>query len=218
MASTHGFPNSAIVVLNVPALSTVGKDAFEQQVKRTFQNPIEAAALVDALMSLCPVIRSDGARPTLAVLSPYAGQVRHLERLINPLIDRDGTLLGFGCARSGGKFVHTSDSFQGGEADVVLASLVRNNVLVGPRALGFVKNPQRINVLLSRAKQKLVLVTSLQFLREAVDGVDPDRLGGELQFLREIDRVILRLCDEDLDDGSKRASIIDLDENGKVAK
>jgi superfamily I DNA and/or RNA helicase len=31
--------------------------------------------------------------------------------------------------------------------------------MVGSRALGFLKSPQRMNVLLSRAKQKLVLAT-----------------------------------------------------------
>jgi superfamily I DNA and/or RNA helicase len=123
-------------------------------------------------------------------------------------------LFGFESPRKNGKFIYTSDSFQGGEADVVIASLVRNNLLVGTRALGFIKNPQRMNVLLSRAKQKLVLATSQQFIREAVDGVDPDHLGGELEFLRTMLGEISRLTDVDFDGVGKGAAIISVDERG----
>ena len=176
VASTDGFPATPIVVLNLPALSTVGRAAFEEPVKKTFRNPVEAAALVSALKHLRPVPCSDGRRPTLAVLSPYAAQVKLLERLVHPLIDSAAaTLAGFASPRSGGGFIFTSDSFQGGEADLILASLVRNNVLAGGRALGFVQNSQRMNVLLSRARQKLVLATSLQFF----SGGDRRRRSGQ---------------------------------------
>src|SRR5262249_32825424 len=67
------------------------------------------------------------------------------------------------------------DSFQGSEADVVAVSLVRNSARVGMGALGVLRERRRMNVMLSRAKQKLVLVGSLAFLAEAVRGVNPNR-------------------------------------------
>jgi hypothetical protein len=215
VTSAAGFPTAPIVVLDLPSLSTVKERAFEQQIRRSYRNETEATALMAALKYLRPERGKDGRLPTLAILSPYLAQVDHFERLFNKDINaKDGTLFGFESPRKNGKFIYTSDSFQGGEADVVIASLVRNNLLVGTRALGFIKNPQRMNVLLSRAKQKLVLATSRQFIREAVDGVDPDHLGGELEFLRTMLGEISRLTDVDFDGVGKGAAIISVDERG----
>ena len=217
VAADAGFPTAPIVVLDLPALSMVKKRAFEQQVRRSYRNETEAAALLAALKHLRPVRDEDGRLPTLVILSPYLAQVDHLERLVKNQIDPDaGTLFGFESPRKNGKFIYTSDSFQGGEADVVGASLVRNNSLVGTRALGFIRNPQRMNVLLSRARQKLVLATSRQFIADAVDGVDPDRRGGELAFLRTMLGEICRLTQAEFDAVGKGAAIIGVDEHGKL--
>jgi hypothetical protein len=211
-----GFPASPIIVLDVPSLSVVKRRAFEQTAKRSYRNDVEATAVLTAMQKLRPVIREGNPVPTLVVLSPYLAQVSHLERLLKPHIDiPTGTLLGFASPRGDGKFVYTSDSFQGGEADVVVASLVRNNVLVGTRALGFIKNPQRLNVLLSRAKHKLVLATSRQFIRNAVEGIDPDAVNDELGFLRTILDEVTRLSEVDFAPFGKGVAIIPVDEEGR---
>jgi len=49
----------------------------------------------------------------------------------------------------------TVDNFQGEEARVVIVSLVRSNP---SGAIGFLKEPQRVNVLLSRARDALILL------------------------------------------------------------
>ena len=51
--------------------------------------------------------------------------------------------------------VSSVDNFQGEEADVVVLSLVRSN---DRGDVGFLKEPERVNVLLSRAKQCMVLI------------------------------------------------------------
>lgn len=215
--SDAGFPTAPIVVLDLPALSIVKKRAFEQQVRRSYRNETEATALLAALKRLRPARDKDGRLPTLVILSPYLAQVDHFEHLLNHQINPEaGTLFGFESPRKNGKFIYTSDSFQGGEADVVIASLVRNNLLVGTRALGFIRNPQRMNVLLSRAKQKLVLATSLQFIGDAVNGVDPDRRGGELEFLRTMLGEFSRLTRAEFDGVGKGAAIIKVDEGGSL--
>lgn len=48
----------------------------------------------------------------------------------------------------------TVDNFQGEESDIIIISLVRN----GPRGIGFLKDANRINVLLSRAKHGMYLL------------------------------------------------------------
>lgn len=214
-----GFPASPVVILDMPSLSVVKRRAFEQTVKRSIRNEVEATALLAAIKKLRPVIREGAHVPTLVVLSPYTAQVHHLERLLKPEIDVSaGTLFGFASPRGDAKFVYTSDSFQGGEADVVVASLVRNNVLVGTRALGFIKNPQRLNVFLSRAKHKLVLATSRQFIRNAVEGIDPDGVNDELSFLRIMLDEITRLSHADFPSVGKGAFVIPVDEQGRLSQ
>ena len=55
-------------------------------------------------------------------------------------------------------FNYTVDKVQGREADIVFLSLVRNN------NIGFMDNPNRINVAITRAKYQLVLVGNRNFL------------------------------------------------------
>jgi DNA polymerase alpha-associated DNA helicase A len=204
-----------IVLLDFPPLSMTKRRNFETKVKRSYRNELEAEALITALKGLRPVVGEDGRRPTLVILSPYLAQVNWFKRLLNQQIGKDKTLLGFASPRSNGEFVFTSDSFQGGEADVVVASLTRNNVMVGSRALGFVKSPQRMNVLLSRARQKLVVATSRRFIREVVEGIDPDGRNDELQFLRKMLKELVRLAGADFERVGKGASIVPVDENGR---
>ena len=114
VASQPGFPISPIVILNLPALSTVKKAAFEEPVDRSQKNETEAIALIAALLKLAPHPVPGQPHPTLAILSPYQGQVIQLERLVNQAFDTgDGFLQGFASPRGNGKFVFTSDSFQG---------------------------------------------------------------------------------------------------------
>jgi hypothetical protein len=158
-------PISPIVFIDTPFVqSTIDRQMVERQPR--YHNPEE----VDAIVTVLSLLRSEptvGEKPTLAVLTPYREQARRLRDRIN---DERGALLAhisaFGVEGEAGNPVATVDSFQGSEADVVLISLVRNNHHTGRRALGFLSDPRRMNVLLSRAKWKLVLVGSLEFLEK----------------------------------------------------
>ena len=66
-----------------------------------------------------------------------------------------GPGLGGGGGSNDGPMVHTVDSFQGSEADVVILSFVRNNT---HRDIGFLRGFQRLNVALTRAKHLLLAV------------------------------------------------------------
>ncbi|KAJ7212890.1 AAA domain-containing protein [Mycena haematopus] len=57
--------------------------------------------------------------------------------------------------------VYNVDTFQGNEADYVLVSVVRTE------APGFLRSLNRINVMLTRAKKGMVIVTCSSFLRSA---------------------------------------------------
>jgi hypothetical protein len=110
--------------------------------------------------------------------------------------------------RRGGSFVGTVDSFQGSEADLVVISLVRNNPRSGGSAIGFLRDRRRMNVALSRAKSKLVIVGSLQFLSEAVRGVNPDEETHDLTFLTDMLAAINDLTGQRRADGRTLAELV----------
>ncbi len=201
-------PASPVVVVDFEHVSRTGRSAAAEFRVRGFHNPGEVRAVMDVLRLMRAL--PGGPPPTVAVLSPYREQVSRIRGSFDA-VQRDGLLPDFGGfrpVRDAVGFFGTVDSFQGSEADVVIVSLVRNNSRTGRSGLGFLSDPRRMNVLLSRAKSKLVLVGSLRFLREAVRGVDPGGEKDDLRFLTTMLEVIQRLAMQRADNGTPLAAII----------
>ncbi|MGP2435758.1 AAA domain-containing protein [Streptomyces sp. JW3] len=165
----------AVVWLDLPAAAD--KLAFQEDAMPKYRNEAEAYALERFLRSLQT---APGRELELAVLSPYAQQVGHLRnRLDTPELRKKLADSGLALAadprrsaydpaqrRSDGFF--TVDSFQGNQSKIIAVSLVRNNTKLPGDGLGFLKEPSRMNVLLSRAELLLVLVGSWDFFRAQV--------------------------------------------------
>ena len=81
------------------------------------------------------------------IISPYRAQVRYLRQLLykEPFFRPFRSLL----------TVHTVDGFQGQERDVVFVSLVRANE---EGQIGFLRDLRRMNVAITRARMKLVIL------------------------------------------------------------
>jgi hypothetical protein len=93
-------------------------------------------------------------------------------------------LEGFRSVTRGASFCSTVDAFQGNEADAVVVSFVRNNQHATLRkALGFLSDPRRMNVLLSRARWRLFVVGSLEFLETVTRPLGLEQMP-EAAFLR----------------------------------
>jgi hypothetical protein len=156
-----------------------------------WSNPDEAEAAIKVLELLRA--RDAAIPPSLAILSPYVQQINAIRQQISRR--RDGVLAHldeFTAAIDTNEFCGTVDSFQGGEADVVIVSLVRNNHHATPRrSLGFLTDNRRMNVLLSRAQWRLILIGSLSFYRNIVklSAAMPDQdIGFLRQFLDTLNR------------------------------
>lgn len=181
-------PDVPLVFVDIPYVQeTVGMKPPEREPR--WSNPLEANLCVEILAQL----RAEGpTKPSLAVLSPYRRQVRLLRQSIGNASTRLPHLDGFNDKTRDG-WCGTVDSFQGNEADCVLVSLVRNNSMSGLRGLGFLSDERRMNVLLSRAKWRLIVVGSLRFLRKRLpqEGRLPpsDPLAFLERFLNWIDPV-----------------------------
>ncbi|MFG1314608.1 DEAD/DEAH box helicase [Xanthobacter autotrophicus] len=190
------FPASPVVAVSFRHVSSPrrGEMPAVEHGRPAWHNPAEIEAVVDVLRHLRA---KPGERPTLAILAPYRAQVEKLRARLNAARKTSlSHLAAFASVRSDGALVGTVDSFQGNEADVVVLSLVRNNARAGRGALGFLQDRRRMNVALSRAKTQLVIVGSLEFLKEAVRGVNPDNGVHDLSFLTEMTNVIDRLAQE----------------------
>jgi AAA domain len=183
-------PDHPIVFIDMPYGREEAPGGRSRDRAPPWWNPGEVSATVKAL----ELLRAPGVNPypSLAVLSPYWQQVRKINQAISRNIDGSLSHLdAFHHAIEANEFCGTVDSFQGGEADVVLVSLVRNNAHASPaKALGFLRDNRRMNVLLSRAKWKLVLVGSLSFYRNVMETAQtlPDQdVGFIKKFLDALD-------------------------------
>ena len=109
-------------------------------------------------------------------ITPYKGQVKKIQKSL-PKKYRDR--------------VRTVDGFQGKEADFIVLSLVRNNIRTGSsRRWGFFRDPRRINVALSRAREGLAVVTSVQHIDETDWADDEGHLSLFIDAVRERGKVV----------------------------
>lgn len=204
---------SPIVVVDFPHISVSKRRQDAERARPKWHNPAEAEAVIDVLRHLHGVKRGRD-KPTLAILSPYASQVGLLENRLTEAFTADIAHIRseFASVRPGLGYVGTVDSFQGSEADVVIVSLVRNNPRVGTGALGFLRERRRLNVMLSRAEHKLVIVGSLAFLDVAAGGVNPDRKPDhELAFLSEMVAKLREMSREERSPGVPLVSFVQPD-------
>ncbi|GFH06095.1 NFX1-type zinc finger-containing protein 1, partial [Haematococcus lacustris] len=87
---------------------------------------------------------------------------------------------------SSGVRLATIDNYQGEESDIVVASLVRSN---SAGKVGFLKEPERINVLLSRARHGMILIGNADTLRDASSSAAKSHWGRVLTAMGEAGQI-----------------------------
>jgi len=85
--------------------------------------------------------------PAIAVITPYRRQAT----VLNELLVNDEQIVPFRHHIQ----INTIDSFQGQEKDIIYISLTRSN---DQQAIGFLSDVRRMNVAMTRAKKKLIVV------------------------------------------------------------
>lgn len=125
------------------------------------------------------IFRNEGDKFSIGVISYYTQQVKEIrERVNDPRVT-----------------VETVDSFQGHERDVILVSTVRTG-----NRVGFLDNPRRWNVSVTRAKKALIVVG-----REATLQTDP-LIADWLSFLRRRSCIVSEEMLENFVDRAPRES------------
>ncbi len=131
-------PHAVIVQTPTTFVDTAGA-GWEEQLEPDGEsrfNPQEGAWILQQVEELCNlgVVPSD-----IAVIAPYAAQVRWLrQRCMFKEVEID-----------------TVDGFQGREKEAILITLVRSNA---NGEIGFLGDTRRMNVALTRARRKLIVI------------------------------------------------------------
>lgn len=121
------------------------RNSIESNRNKSYHNKAEAKFVVKHLENLL----NSGC--DAMALTPYKGQVAEIRSYL---------------PKKYHNHVRTVDGFQGKEADFILLSLVRSNKRTGSsRRWGFFRDPRRINVALSRAREGLVVVSSIDHIK-----------------------------------------------------
>lgn len=178
--------DAPMVIVCTPYAQVVHGQKYAEKLP-AYHNPIEVDAVVEVLASIRASPVGDK-KPSLVVLTPYNVQAERLTRRIG--IEMQGRLAHLNDFALRDPVVHTIDSFQGDEADVVVASLVRNNTRGWYKGLGILGDSRRMNVLLSRARWTTILIGSLDFLKRRFPPNQPVPENTGLRFLKRLIRLL----------------------------
>jgi superfamily I DNA and/or RNA helicase len=97
----------------------------------------------------------------IVIITPYKTQQ---ELIINKLNDYTETNIN---CKDIAQNVYTVDSYQGEQADIIIISLVRNNEFTSDvQALGFLTFLERINVMFSRVKKRMIIIGCAKFIKD----------------------------------------------------
>ena len=117
-------------------VDTGAQDEY-RDAQRSVANEFEVALCKD----ITSIIRRRVRKAKLAVIAMYNSQVNRLQAQLKGIVPPDD--------------IESVDAFEGRESDAVILSLVRSN---DRAAIGFLNDPNRVNVAISRAKKLLVIV------------------------------------------------------------
>lgn len=143
--------------------SDAGKESHDRYKKPGYDNLFEAREVLELLRSICTsasfmqALVADSAEdePPIGVICTYAEQ----ERLLQRLLSEQAWATGYRRLIK----IDTVDSYQGKENRIIIVSATRNNPY---HDQGFVSSQQRINVAISRAMDRLVIVGATRMWRE----------------------------------------------------
>ena len=125
--------------------SGIDADEWLQERSTSYENPVEAEWILDIVKTLS---LGGVSLDEIGIITPYLAQVKRIRQML----ETDDLL----CE------VKSVDGFQGREKEVILISFVRSNLA---REIGFVKDRRRLNVAMTRAKTKLIMIGDMETLK-----------------------------------------------------
>ncbi|KAH9637685.1 hypothetical protein HF086_009353 [Spodoptera exigua] len=120
----------------------------------SWYNPEEASMVA---LTVCKLYKNNVTPDEIGIIAPYIAQIRHLRRLFDHMkLERPK--------------IGTVEEFQGQERLFIIISTVRSSSMLIEEdlqhSLGFVQNPKRLNVALTRAQVAVLLVCDPHLLSQ----------------------------------------------------
>ncbi len=158
---TDGMPSPSVEFIDTAGC---GFEEQQNEESRSYYNAEEYFVLRQHLDHLLVVLGDQ--KVSIGIISPYRQQVVDIQDAIEKDFDHfpEADIV-----------VDTIDAFQGQERDVIYITMVRSN---DRGEIGFLKDTRRMNVAMTRAKKKLIIIgdsatlASFQFYNSFLDYVD----------------------------------------------
>ncbi|EKD17579.1 NFX1-type zinc finger-containing protein 1 [Drepanopeziza brunnea f. sp. 'multigermtubi' MB_m1] len=162
----RGFRDNIIFIdHNEPEIELINAKELKDGKTSSKQNDFEAQMILKCVRYLA---QQGYGTDKMVVITPYLGQLKHLRDLLakynDPILNdldkfdliRAGLLSDLGSKSTKPALrISTIDNYQGEESDIVLVSMTRSNK---SHDIGFMAAPERLNVLLSRARDALIMI------------------------------------------------------------
>ncbi|KAK6140588.1 hypothetical protein DH2020_025671 [Rehmannia glutinosa] len=132
-------PNQPVIFINTDLLP-----AYETNDRKALNNPMEAYIIAEVTKSL--ILRGIGGQD-IGIITPYNSQADLIRGAISEPVE-----------------IHTIDKYQGRDKDCILVSFVRSSKNPRNNTSSLLGDWHRINVALTRAKKKLIMVGSCETL------------------------------------------------------
>lgn len=165
----HGPKNRRWTVGSLPPLEAFHVEGEERRSPaQSYYNEAEADAVADEVRRLLEagVVPAD-----VGVITPYSAQIGKVRAALAALPGSDTSAVK----------VATVDSFQGSEREAIVVSFVRSNPQGFSGFLTFPREgPRRLNVSLTRARKRLVLVGNFDTLRTRAPTKGPDESSADV--------------------------------------
>ncbi|CAE7158617.1 unnamed protein product, partial [Rhizoctonia solani] len=144
LANWNGLPTANFPVV----FEAVAGEDMREATSPSYFNPHEVSVVKDYVQRLLPLIA--GPR-NIGIVTPYNAQAKKIKKLL-----KDGGV------NTEGLDIGSVEQFQGQERQIIIVSTVRSNKDLLSfdlrHTLGFVANPKRLNVAITRAQSLLVVV------------------------------------------------------------
>lgn len=134
-------------VLNNDAHALVLHDVFDGQARSPFEAKVVAELVFD-------LFKNDVGLNNIGIMTPYRAQVREIKKQIKRIMSWINPRL-FEML-----FVDTVDRMQGQERDYIIFSMTNTNPLESKRRLDFFYSPNRLNVGITRAMKKCIVIAN----------------------------------------------------------
>jgi len=170
-----GPPNKEWTIDGLQPLAGINVQGEEQTHETTHSkfNPTEAEIVANHVKLLT---NHDAEMQDIGVITPYTAQITAIRDAIQDIVGSDAGLK-----------IDTIDSFQGSEREAIIVSFVRSN---SGHYSGFLAFPEegkrRLNVALTRAKRRLVVIGDWQTLGAPASHETPDSCSEYYSYLHDM--------------------------------